>query len=403
MPHSDVVVIGAGVIGASIAYQLSHAGYAVTVLEKHAPGAGASGSCDQSIFLQSKRPGVHMRLALASRAKFDTLADELDMPLEFSADGGMVAIENEEQWAFMDSFVAKQRHAGIQVELLDQAETRRAQPLLADGILGASYCSMDAEVNPLLLNAAYLAAAQRAGARVVRDAEVRAVLEDGAAVRGVVTERESYAAGVVINAAGPYAGSVGALAHVPTPIVPRRGTILITEALPRQLHGVLLSAQYVAAKHLSTQSGQEIPFGVGLSLGQTSSGNLLIGGSREFVGFSPTVPGEVPAEIARHALKIVPSLRKHRVIRTMKGFRPFTGDGLPIIEENRPGWITAAGHEGDGIALAPLTGQLVLDLLTGSGPTYHFLEALSSQRSSLKKGNPKPLARVTDEAPIVSS
>lgn len=389
MPHSDVVVIGAGVIGASIAFHLSRAGYAVTVLDKQSPGSGASGSCDQAIFLQSKRPGIHMRLALLSRTRFDSLAEELEMPLEFSANGGMVAIENEQQWDFMEGFVRQQREAGIQIDLLNRSEIEHVQPLLADSILGATHCPLDAEVNPLLLNAAFLAAAQRAGARVRRDVEVNAIVEEGDAVRGVVTQRGVFAADVIINAAGPHAGLVGELARVPTPVVPRRGTILITEPLPQQIHGVLLSAQYVAAKHFSSAAGQDAPFGVGLSLGQTSSGNLLIGGSREFVGFSRQVPGTVPTEIARHAGKIVPSLRSHRVIRMMSGFRPYTGDGLPIIEMSRPGWITAAGHEGDGVALAPLTGQLVLDLLAGSGPTQHFLESLSSARPSLKQVEPR--------------
>ncbi|WP_420732808.1 NAD(P)/FAD-dependent oxidoreductase [Brevibacterium luteolum] len=381
MTSSDVIVVGSGLIGTSIAYRLAHAGYSVTVLDQAAPGAGASGSCDQAIFLQSKKPGVHMELALSSRSLFDTLEDELDADLEFKADGGMVAIENEQQWAFMESFVARQREAGIRIDLLDRAEARQAQPLLADSIAGATFSPMDAEISPLLLNAAYATAAERMGVKLIRNAEVHQVIDDGTAVCGVVTATSSYSADVVINAAGPHAGRLARLAGVNTPIVPRRGAILITAPAPRQIRGVLLSAQYVAAKHLALRD--EVPFGVGLSLGQTAAGNLLIGGSREFVGFSTRVPEAVMQAIARHALAIVPSLGNHRVIRMMRGFRPFTGDGLPIIEVSRPGWVTAAGHEGDGIALAPLTGQLVLDLLRGSGPAHHFLESLSSLRPSL--------------------
>src|SRR5699024_7805860 len=97
------------------------------------------------------------------------------------------------------------------------------------------------------------------------------------------------------------------------------------------------------------------------------SGNILIGGSREFVGFDKTIPMKVVEAIAEHAQKIAPSLGDVKIIRTMAGFRPFTGDGLPIIDETPEvkGFIIAAGHEGDGIALSPITGKLVADLVEG--------------------------------------
>lgn len=383
MSGSDVVIIGAGVSGASIAHQLSRHGYAVTVVDRVGPGSGASGACDQAIFLQSKRPGLHLRLALTSRRLYETLPAELDADIEFTPDGGMVAIEDASQWEFMQGFVAEQREAGIDVELIDGADARRLQPSLADHVVGATTSPLDAEVNPLLLNAALLAAAERAGTRVLRNTEMTSLLSDHGRVRGIRTTAGDLMADTVINAAGPFAGLVGERAGIPTPITPRRGSILITEPVPQLLNGILLCAQYVAAKHLYAVTGTPPPHGIGLSLGQTAAGNLLIGGSREFAGFSREVGGEVISAIARHATRIVPALERVRMIRTMTGFRPYTGDGLPIIEESRPGWITAAGHEGDGIALAPVTGQLVLDLMRGAGPTHHFLPGLSASRESL--------------------
>lgn len=388
---SDVLIIGAGVSGASIAHQLSRHGYTVTVIDRGGPGAGASGSCDQAIFLQSKRPGLHLELALASRRMYDTLPAELDADLEFTTDGGMVAIEDEAQWDFMSGFVEQQRRGGIDIELITGDDARAAQPVLADHIVGATASPLDAEVNPLLLNAALLAAAQRAGAQVLRDTEMISVLERNGRVCGIGSTAGNLWADTVINAAGPFAGLVGERAGICTPITPRRGTILITEPIPPLLNGILLCAQYVAAKHLYAVATDPPPYGIGLSLGQTAAGNLLIGGSREFAGFSRDVPGEVITLIARHATRIVPTLARVRMLRSMTGLRPSTGDGLPIIEETRPGWITAAGHEGDGIALAPVTGQLVLDLLRGEGPTHHFLPGLSGTRGSVQQPTPQEL------------
>ena len=383
---ADVVVIGAGVIGSSIAWRLSQVGMKVVVIDSAAPGAGASGSCDKAIFLQSKRPGLPMRMAVESRSMYSTLADELDAEIEFSPDGGIVVIETQAQLTFMTAFVEEQRRAGISVELLSGDEVRAHQPGLGVHILGASYSPDDAEVNPLSLNAALIDAAVRAGAEVRRQHEFLNVIRRGDRVDAVVTSKGRIPTNLVINAAGPFAGVVGSRGGVDTPITPRRGTILISEARQRIVNGNILCAQYVAAKHLADVPGTEAPpFGIGLSLGQTASGTLLIGGSREFAGFDKRTEGDVLAHIAAHATRIMPALKNVRIVRAMTGFRPYTGDGLPIIERSSEldGWITAAGHEGDGIALTPITGSLVRDLITGERTTGDYLPYLNSRRSSL--------------------
>lgn len=251
MPHSDVIVIGAGVIGTSIAFRLVQAGYSVTIIDRGVPGAGASGSCDQAFFLQSKQPGLHMRLALHSRRMYDSLTEELGTNLDFRAGGGMVVIENDTQWEFMSSFVPRQREAGIDISLLTTEEAGQLQPRLSPHIRGAAVSPVDAEGNPLLLNTAFLDAAQREGARVLRHTEMLSTIENSdGAVRGIQTSSGPLHAGLVINAAGPHAGIVGERAGVVTGVKPRRGVILITEPVPPFVNGILLCAQYVAAKHL---------------------------------------------------------------------------------------------------------------------------------------------------------
>lgn len=380
MKSADVVVIGAGVSGTSIAFRLAQQGRKVIVVERGGPGSGASGACDKAIFLQSKRPGVHMELALVSRRMYDSLGAELDADIEFQNDGGMVAIENERHHEFMLAFVEQQRRAGITVSLLDGDEARSRQPLLAPHIIGASFSPDDAEVNPLALNAALFRAAARHGAAIQTHSEVTAINHEGGRVTSVDTTKGRILTELVINAAGPYAAHIGDLAGVNVPVQPRRGTILISEPIAPVIHGSLVCSQYIAAKHLTEVDScvPVPPFGIGLSLGQTKSGNLLIGGSREFAGFNKIPGPEVVPEIARHAARIAPAIASVRIIRSMTGFRPYTGDGLPIIDyaPGLEGYVIAAGHEGDGLALAPITGQLVSDLIAGSGPTHHFLDAL---------------------------
>lgn len=383
MKTADAVVIGAGVSGGSIAFRLAQRGLKVVIVDKGNPGSGASGSCDKAIFMQSKRPGLHMELAMASRRMYDTLESELERSVEFETDGGMVVIETPQQMDFMRGFIEKQRAAGISVSLIDGEAAREAQPFLAPHILGASFSPDDADVNPLVLNAAFVQAARRHGAELWTHSEVLGVSTERGRVTSVETTRGSISTPMVINAAGPFAQKVGALSNIDIPIRPRRGMILISESIPRTVRGCVLDAQYIASKHLSAaDDGSAPPYGVGFSLGQTVSGNLLIGGSREFEGFNKSHNHDVMSTIARHAARIAPKLASTRIIRTMTGFRPYTGDGLPIIDRvpGMDGYIVAAGHEGDGLALAPLTGQLVIDLIDGSGPTHHFLSGLTIDR-----------------------
>lgn len=372
---ADVVVIGGGVIGTSIAFRLSKTGRKVILVEKGAMGAQTSGSCDKAVFLQSKKPGFPIHLAKSSRQVYEHLEEELGTSFEFKKSSGMIVIQSEKHLPFMSHFVEEQNKAGIDVQLLDRAAALAKQPCLSPHIIGSTYSSEDAEVNPLLLTQAFAQAAKQQGVDIRTHTEVVNIICQHGQVTSVQTTKGRIATELVINAAGPFAPSIAQMVGVDLPIQPRRGVILISEKIKPVVHGNILCSQYIAAKHLTTEN-EGPPFGIGLSLGQTDSGNLLIGGSREFVGFNKYADSEVLTAIAAHASQIVPSLQSVRIIRSMVGFRPFTGDGLPIVDETPEvkGFIIAAGHEGDGIALAPITGHLVVSLL-GENPQYKDLLA----------------------------
>lgn len=364
METADVVIIGGGVIGTSIAFRLAKLFKKIVLIEKGEIGGQTSGSCDKAIFLQSKKAGFPMKMAVASREIYNNLQEELGMSFEFKQSGGMIVIESDSHLPFMEAFTKSQKETGIDIELLNRREALCRQPCFSSHITGATFCQDDAEVNPLLLSQAFAYGAKQEGVDVRTHTEVININVKKGKVEGIVTNKGKIATNLVINAAGPFARNIVKMVNADLPIQPRRGVILITEKVKPIINGSVLCSQYIAAKHLD--SGEDIPpFGIGLSLGQTESGNLLIGGSREFVGFNKKVSIEVFSSIARHACRIAPVLRKLKIIRTMIGFRPFTGDGLPIIDElpDVKGFIIAAGHEGDGIALAPITGKLVADLV----------------------------------------
>src|SRR5699024_6075363 len=288
METADAVVIGGGVIGTSIAFRLAKLFTKVVLIEKKEIGGQTSASCDKAIFIQSKKPGFPIKLARASRDMYEQLEEELRLPIEFKRTGGMVVIESTSHFPFMEAFTKSQQKAGVEIELLDKKEALRRQPCFSSHIAGSTYCKEDAEVNPLLLTQAFADAAQRTGVDIRTHTEVTNIEVKHGKVTSVQTSKGNIATELVINAAGPFAREIAKMAHADVPIKPRRGAILITEKVKPIIHGSVLCSQYLAAKHLSSEENVP-PFGIGLSLGQTESGNLLIGGSREFVGFNQTV------------------------------------------------------------------------------------------------------------------
>ena len=359
---TDVVIIGGGVIGASIAYHLSRKKAAVAILEKSDIASGTSSACGGHIFLQSKKPGPHLNLALESKKRFEPLLQELGFDTEYRAHGGMVVIEKEEELESMRRFAEDQKRIGLDVSFLDKTDARQMAPFLSEHILGATYSPMDAQINPIYLTLAFIRAAKRCGAKVFTHSEAMDIHWMKHRAWSVKTARGSIQATAVVNAAGVHAPKIGKMIRVEIPITPRRGQILVTESAPSMLKHCLLSAKYIQAKHDPEAAKRS---GTGISVEQTGNGNFLLGSTREFAGFDRSTTWEAVKGIAQGTARLVPALRQLHVIRTFAGLRPYTPDGLPILgqAEGREGFFVAAGHEGDGIALAPITGEVMASLI----------------------------------------
>src|SRR6056297_356469 len=174
--RADVVVIGGGVIGTSVAYYLSKNGAKVILAEEGSIGNGSSSGCDGFVIMQSKSPGPHLNMALASEIMYRTLAEELEWDIEYEPCGGMIIIEREEELEAMKKFMDKQRSIGLDVDLITGNEARKLEPALAPHIVGATISSRDAQVNPLQLMFGYAQAAERKGARIFRNTSVKEIL-----------------------------------------------------------------------------------------------------------------------------------------------------------------------------------------------------------------------------------
>jgi glycine/D-amino acid oxidase-like deaminating enzyme len=365
---ADVVVIGGGVIGSSAAYHLSKRKMSVVLLEKGGLVSGTSGACDGLVYLQSKRPGAHLKLAMESRKRFDALEQELGRDIEFRAHGGMIVIETQEELDAMRLFAEDQKESGLEVTLLDGKQARELEPSLSEGILGCTYSPLDGQVNPIALALAFLRRAKESGAKIFPHTEVTCFSVQSDRIINVKTAAGTIETKKVVNAAGVHAPEIGRMLGVEIPIKPRRGQLVVTEACAPLLRRGLLSAKYIAAKYnpALAQTGE-----LGISIEQTKSGGFLLGSTREFVGFDRKTTWSAMRRIAVQTSRILPALRNLRVIRTFAGLRPSTPDGLPILGPvpNVENLFIAAGHEGDGIALSPITGQIIAEWIAEGSPS----------------------------------
>jgi sarcosine oxidase subunit beta len=375
-PH--ILIIGGGVIGTAIACHLAVQGAKITLVEAKDLASGSSGACDGLVFLQSKKPGVHLQMAMESLKRFKKLQKQLPVPMEFTQTGGLVTIETDEEYRAMKTYVQDQQAIGLDVHLLDRKQVLQREPGLSGRIIGAAYSPLDAKINPINLTLGFALAAKKHHARILTRTPVTEILVKNNRVTGVVTSRGPIPADLVVNAAGAAAGNVARMAGTEMPVMPRRGQIAVTHAGPPVLRHCLISAGYIAAKYnpeLARTAGQ------GISMEQTENGNLLLGSTREFVGFDTGNTLAAIRKIITEAAARLPALASFQIIRTFAGLRPWTPDGLPILGpvSKLDNFVMAAGHEGDGIALSAITGELMADSLLNRKPAIS-LEDFSPDR-----------------------
>jgi glycine/D-amino acid oxidase-like deaminating enzyme len=377
MALPDVVIIGAGVVGAACAFYAARAGLSVVVLDR-GPVAGGTTGVGQGAVLASDKPlGAALDLALESLRLWEELAAELGAGrLELARRGGLAVAASDGEFAALRALAVRQRAAGVPAVDLPAAELRGHEPRLAEGLAGAVRYPDDLQVDPVHATAHLLRAS---GAEVRCGVDVRGMeLSDGR-VTGVRTASgERLGCAAVVNAAGVWAGDVSAMAGTPLPVRPRRGFVLVTEALtgartrrsgpprPSRAPRPPIRHTVYAAGYAATvaDAGQGLQVSVVVTGGR--AGAVHIGGSRERVGFDASWPMPVLRELAAGAVRLFPFLAEVSAVRAYRGFRPDTPDRLPIIGPDP--WVAglyhACGHEGAGVCLAPATGALTARMLT---------------------------------------
>jgi glycine/D-amino acid oxidase-like deaminating enzyme len=361
MQKTDVLVVGAGITGASCAFYAARAGLTVTVVDRRSVAGGTTGAGEGNVLVSDKEPGPELDLALLSSRLWRRLAVEVG-GFEYEPKGGLVVAATAGSRTGLGDLEARQRAAGVEVVPVTSADLPGYEPHLARELAGGAFYPQDAQVQPMLAAARLLRAS---GARVRTGVTVTELIRAGDRIVGVRTDQDEIAAGAVVNAAGTWGGEIAALAGVEVPVLPRRGFVLVTEPLPPLIRHKVYAAEYVADV-ASDDEGLE----TSAVVEGTRAGTVLIGASRERVGFDRGFSLPVLRRLARQAIALFPVLEDVATIRAYHGFRPYCPDHLPVLgpDPRAEGLLHACGHEGAGVGLAAATGHALAQVLTGEKP-----------------------------------
>ncbi|MGE5225591.1 MAG: NAD(P)/FAD-dependent oxidoreductase [Planctomycetaceae bacterium] len=376
----DAIVIGGGIVGASCAYELAHAGASVTLIERQELAAGASGR-NQGLWVLPDRPAL-VPMARLSLATYLEVADIAPVPvaLDRAPVGVLLVAETEDQVGGAREVVAHVRAHGVDVDELDHAGRRELEPALSTEVAGAWLRHEGQRVDPCALTVALGLLARERGATVRHHLSARSLDVEGEHVRGVLTDEGPLHADVTIVAAGPWSGNLLDAIGIRVPVVGARGWLVRVGPPAEPLRHLIEGGRRDpgrwswSGKALTVRRIVEggLPPASLASLLQPHfhDGTVLIGSSREDWVTPEPESADVVVDLLRAAARLVPSLADAPVLASGWGIRPLSADDLPIVGTVRDGLVVATGHGAEGVILGAGTARLVASIVLGTDPPY---------------------------------
>jgi len=364
---TKVIIIGAGMVGASIAFHLTRLGEKdVFIFEKNYVSSGSTGRCAGGIRQQwSTRNNV--RLAMRSVEWFKRMKEDTGLDVEYKQGGYLILSFDEKEAEEFAKNVKMQKEEGLEVEVLTPKQVKRRFPYVnVEGVKLATFCPTDGHANPHLANFAYMRRSVENGARLFTKTEVKEIDVSNGTVRGVWTSAGYIECEVVINAAGPWSKNVGEMVGIDLPTESYRHQILVTEPLEHIMDPMIIS------------------FSGNFYIRQTRHGSFLMGqGDKdEKPGINRKVTARFLLEMVNKMSRRFPFLKNLRVIRQWCGEYNMSPDAQPIVglSENVSGYFYAVGFSGHGFMVAPAVGEALAEWIVFGKPKNVDVSQLSLER-----------------------
>jgi len=360
---ADVVIVGGGCMGASVAYHLARVGITDVVLVEREKllATGSTGRNAGGVRHQFSN-AANIRLSIESIALLEQFVQEVGFPIDFHQDGYLFLLSSEASVATFKRNVALQRSLGIDVEFIDGGEAaRRAPGLVAEGVIGATFCARDGIADPNGVTMGMAKRAQASGVVVERDTEVTGIVVEGGRVAGVETTRGAIETPIVVNAAGPHARRIGRMAGVDVPVDPYRRHIFIAQRPPE-----------AATWRIPPNKIMVIDFETTFYFHREGAGLLFgMGDPAEPSTFDTTVRWDFLDRVTEVAVHRLPALADAAVSHAWAGLYEMTPDANPLIGPSAlEGFFVIAGFSGHGFQHSPAAGRLLADVIAGRDPRF---------------------------------
>lgn len=364
---ADCVIIGAGVIGSSIAYELSKKGMKnIIVLEKNSIASGSTGRCGGGIRAQWSTP-ENVKLAKKSIDRFRELENELGETIEYEEGGYLILAHSEKEFDQFKKNVKMQKSLGLKVELITPNEAKKIVPTLnISNIVGATWCKTDGSVNPFLLNFTYAKAAKKKGVKIFQREKIISSEKKNNKIVGLKTNKRDISTPIVINASGGYAKEVGEIFGIDIPVKSYKHEILVTEQVNRFFNNMIMS------------------FENNIYFRQTIHGGIIGGQTNpnEREGFNLNSGLNFLKEMSVKLTHFMPVLKKVKILRQWAGLYCMSPDAQPILGNvnDIEGYYQAVGFSGHGLMLAPRTSKIISNLIMEKDYSDEDLDRLNIER-----------------------